>query len=209
MTLRTGLFVAEGSSDAPLADLVTELFAQHGIRLRLQEPDFTWLKVAKDVRSKVTAGIELAKTDFDVIVVHRDADNAGPDARMQEIVRAVTGVSDKAHVVPVVPVRMTEAWLLLDEATIRRVAGNPNGRVRLALPKPHEVETVADPKHVLRQCLLAASDCTGRRREQVGKRFDEHRRNLLQRLDPDGPVTKLAGWRRLVDSVATAAELMA
>jgi hypothetical protein len=209
MTLHTGLFVAEGSSDAPLAGLVTELFAEHGVRLRLQEPDFTWLKVAKDVRSKVRAGIELAGAGFDVVVVHRDADNAGPDSRTQEIVKAVTAEAATAQVVPVVPVRMTEAWLPLDEAAIRRVAGNPNGRVGLKLPKPHEVESVADPKHVLRQCLLTAADCTGRRRDQVGRRFDEHRRNLLQRLDPQGPVTKLASWQRLVDAVAAAAELMA
>jgi hypothetical protein len=209
MTLHTGLFVAEGSSDAPLAALVADLFAEHDVHLRLQEPDFTWLKVAKDVRSKVTAGIELAGANLDVIVVHRDADNAGADARTQEIVKAVTGVAASARVVPVVPVRMTEAWLLLDEAAIRRVAGNPNGRAKLGLPKLHEVESVADPKHLLKQCLLTAADCTGRRRDQVGRRFDEHRRNLLQRLDPHGPVTKLASWQRLVDSVAAAAELMA
>ncbi|MFI9385124.1 DUF4276 family protein [Kutzneria sp. NPDC052558] len=167
MTLHAGLFVAEGSSDAPLAGLVTDLFAEHGVRVRLQEPDFTWLKLAKDVRSKVRAGIELAKTDFDVVVVHRDADNAGPDSRVQEISRAVAAEAGAAQVVPVVPVRMTEAWLLLDEAAIRRVAGNPNGRIGLKLPKAHEVESVADPKHVLRQCLLTAAECTGRRREQL------------------------------------------
>lgn len=80
MTMHTGLFVAEGSSDAPLAELVTGLFAEHGVRLRLQEPDFSRLKVAKDVRSKVAAGIKLAGTDFDVVVVHRDSDNAGTEA---------------------------------------------------------------------------------------------------------------------------------
>ncbi|MEV6606740.1 hypothetical protein [Kutzneria sp. NPDC051319] len=210
MTLHTGLFVAEGTSDAPLAALVTDLFAEHDVRLRLQEPDFSWLKVAKDVRSKVVAGIELAKTDFNVIVVHRDADNAGAAARTQEIVEAVTGLAAGARVVPVVPVRMTEAWLLLDEAAIRRVAGNPNSRAKLGLPKLHEVESVADPKDVLARCLLTAADCTGRRRDQVRKRFGDHRRNLLQRLDPHGPVTKLASWQRLVDSVAAAAaELLA
>ena len=142
-------------------------------------------------------------------MVHRDADSAGHVAREQETAKAVIGAAASAPVVPVIPVRMTEAWLLLDEAAIRRVAGNPNGRARLGLPKPHEVESVADPKHLLRQCLLTAADCTGRRREQVGKRFDEHRRNLLQRLDPQGPVTKLASWQRLTDAVAAAAELMA
>lgn len=208
--LRTGLFLAEGSSDAPLADLVTQLFSEHQIRLRLSQPDFTRLdKVAKDVRSKVEAGLLLTGSDVDVIVVHRDADNAGHVARMEEITKAVTDLAGEAQLVPVVPVRMTEAWLLLDEAAIRRVARNPRGRMALDLPKPREVENIADPKHRLQQCLLTAADCTGRERERVRKRFDEHRRNLLQRLDPNGPVTKLSSWRRLVDSVAQAAELMA
>lgn len=60
--------------------------------------------------------------------------------------KAVTGVAAGARVVPVIPGRMTEAWLRLDEAAIRRVAGNPNGRTKLGLPKLHEVESVADPK---------------------------------------------------------------
>jgi hypothetical protein len=37
-------------------------------------------------------------------------------------------------VVCVVPVRMMEAWLLIDEMAIRRVAGNPNGRIPIELP---------------------------------------------------------------------------
>jgi Domain of unknown function (DUF4276) len=205
--LHTGLFLAEGSSDVPLADLVTQLFAERQVRVRLSQPDFTRLtKVDKDVRSKVSAGLLLADTDVDVIVVHRDADNAGHGARENEIARAVADLSSNARVVPVVPVRMTEAWLLLDEAAIRRVAGRPTGRTKLPLPKPHEVESIADPKRVLQQCLLAAADCTGRRRERADKRFNDHRRNLLARLDPDGPVSKLASWRRLVDAVAEAAE---
>lgn len=111
----------------------------------------------------------------------------------------ITGIS--TNLVPVIPVRMTEAWLLLDEPAIRTVAGNPAGRASLTLPKHHEAERLPDPKSVLRQALLDAANVTGRRRERLDRRFSENRRQLLERLDPHGPVTRLTSWRDLVRSV--------
>lgn len=58
---------------------------------------------------------------------------------------------------PVIPIRMTEAWLLLDEAEIRRVAGAPNGKIPLNLPNPAKVESVSDPKALLKETLARAS----------------------------------------------------
>lgn len=143
----SGLFVAEGSSDAPLAELIESLFLERGIEVRLSQPDFSLLgKVDKDVRSRVAAGLRLVGAPVDLIVVHRDADNAGRSARLREITSAIDSLHLDSLLIPVIPVRMTEAWLLLDEATIRLVAGNPMGRMNLALPKRHEVEALADPK---------------------------------------------------------------
>jgi hypothetical protein len=46
----SGLFVAEGSSDAPLADVVETLFFDRGVSLFLSKPDFARLgKVPRDV----------------------------------------------------------------------------------------------------------------------------------------------------------------
>jgi hypothetical protein len=103
--------------------------------------------------------------------VHRDADNAGAEARRSEILAAAGLVDGSARVVPVIPIRMTEAWLLLDEMNIRVVAGNPRGKESLDLPKLHEVENLADPKELLSECLLRAAGAAGRRRERVAKRF--------------------------------------
>ncbi|PZG16433.1 hypothetical protein C1I95_17670 [Micromonospora craterilacus] len=135
------------------------------------------------------------------MVVHRDADNAGQHARRQEIESAMQSLGSVADLLPVIPVRMTEAWLLLDEAAIRHVAGNPRGRTRLNLPRLHEVESRADPKSILRSCLLTASEESGRRRDSVAKRFNEHRRQLLERLDPNGPVLRLESWGNLVADI--------
>jgi hypothetical protein len=137
----------------------------------------------------------------DVVVVHRDADSAGLIARRQEIEQAVAACAPTSKPVPVIPVRMTEAWLLLDEDAIRYVAGNPRGRAPLTLPKRHEVERAADPKHMLSSCLLDAASVTGRRRAQLIQRFSQNRRQLLERLDPEGPVAELSSWQELVASV--------
>jgi hypothetical protein len=203
----SGLFVAEGSSDAPLAGIVQALFFERDIRLRISSPDFTMFgdRVAKDVKSRISAGRLLVGAPVDVIVVHRDSDNVEAADRRREIEQAVSSLELQSLVVPVIPVRMTEAWLLLDEMAIRHVAGNPRGRAELGLPRGAEVERRADPKKVLQECLLKAADVTGRRREAMIKRFGHHRRQLLELLDRGGPVTALESWKELtarVDGVA-------
>lgn len=69
----------------------------------------------------------------DVLFVHRDAEREPPASRLGEIDRAMTEVGFR-DVVSVVPVRMTEAWLLFEEAAIRRAADNPNGAAPYAYP---------------------------------------------------------------------------
>ncbi|MEU2041732.1 hypothetical protein [Nocardia niwae] len=208
MTARifSGLFVCEGTSDLPLAEIVETLFIDRDVEVRLSKPDYALLgKVPKDVASRVGAGLRLLGGPVDLVVVHRDADNAGPDERRNEIESAVRSVSDSVRAMPVIPVRMTEAWLLLDEGAIRRVAGNPRGRTNLNLPSVRKIESVPDPKQLLQQCIITAADCTGRRREQVAKRFSEHRRQLLRSIDCSGPITQLPSWQQLVKDIESAA----
>lgn len=198
----SGVFIGEGSSDMPIAEIVESLFLDRGVSIRLSKPDFGLLGgVKKDVRSRIEAATELADGGIDLIVVHRDADNAGTRSRRDEIDRAVASLRSTATILPVIPVRMTEAWLLLDERAIRTVAGKPSGRTTLGLPGWREVERHADPKQLLGECLLKAADETGRRRERVANRFNQNRRQLLERLDRNGPVTRLESWQRLVSDI--------
>jgi hypothetical protein len=96
--------------------------------------------------------------------------------------------------VSVIPVRMTEAWLLLEEAEIREVAGAPNSKIPLNLPKPKQVESIADPKSLLRQTLALASGLSWRRLQQFNDRFSQHRAQLLERINPDGPIRDVRSW---------------
>lgn len=205
----SGVFLAEGSSDMPIAELVEGMFFERGFEVHLSKPDFDLLsrRVGRDVGSKIRAAKELTRGAIDVLVVHRDADSAGAATRRAEIVGAAADALGREHyLVPVIPVRMTEAWLLLDEAAIRTVAGNPRGRTALSLPRRHEVETCADPKKILEECLLAAADATGRRRDRVAKRFSQSRKQLLERLDLNGPVTALPSWRSMVAEIDSVVE---
>jgi hypothetical protein len=54
--------------------------------------------------------------------------------------------------------------------------------------------------------LLTAAECSGRRREQVAKRFNEHRRQLLQRINLTGPINNLSSWQRLISDIDSAIE---
>ena len=198
----SGLFLCEGTSDEPLADIVEYLFAERDRRLILSRPNLeAFSKIGHDVESKLIAGSQLMDKPFDLAVVHRDADNAGWRARRDEIEQAMTGSEVECGLIPIIPVRMTEAWLLLDEQEIRDVAGNPNGSFNIDLPGINEVERIADPKARLRDCLLQAANVRGRRRRTVSTRFPQHRRQLLERLDKTGPISRLPSWRMLIEDV--------
>jgi hypothetical protein len=199
----TGLFVGEGSSDRPLADLVKLLFLDRGVLLNLSSPDFAQLRdhVGSRLDQKMSVGLSLMGESPDVVIVHRDTDNRDRTVRYDEMLRAYENAKPADHMVPIIPVRMTEAWLLLDEAAIREVAGNPNGRNPLGLPRGVSVERNSNPKQLLEQAILAAADVTGRKRKCLSQRFYQNRRSLLERLDRFGPITHLPSWQQLVEDV--------
>ena len=184
------LIVGEGSSDLPLIRLVPALAVAAGA-LRV-EADAR--KFGHDPVERITAAARLDPS-ADILVVHRDADRPGLDARRRETTEAARQAGVPQLVVPCVPVRMTEAWLLLDEDEIRRVAGNPRGRVPLNLPPVGRSEEVPDPKAMLFEALVTAAEATGRRRRVAERSFDEWRRILLEDLDPQGPVARLPSFQ--------------
>lgn len=203
----SALFIGEGTSDRPLADVVTELLLDRSIEVLITAPDLAKAapRVGHQTDRKIAAGMHLFEGVPDLLVVHRDADAVGPEVRRQEVMDAAADHASGVPLVPIVPVCATEAWLLFDEAAIRTVAGKPRGRESLDLRRPRHVENEPKPKDVLRAALVAASEAKGRRRDMVIKRFPDHRRQLLERLDRSEPVTELAAFQQLlrdVDDVA-------
>lgn len=201
MTIRV-VFLGEGTSDGGLVTQIEAIAAREDIDVAVTDPDLTRLPKppGRAVDAKLRAVVGIGGT-YDLIVVHRDADNQGVPAREQEIAAAVKSVADSVPHVPVIPVRMTEAWLLTSEEELRWVAGNPNGKIKLDLPAPAGIERIADPKALLKDVLARASGATGRRLDRFHQRFSQHRRQLLERLDPSGPVTRLPSWQHFVAGI--------
>jgi len=196
------VFLGEGSSDQPLAGIVTLLFQRRGLELRMSAPDLDTLRgVGRSVADKVAAVQKLTSERIDLFVIHRDSDSSEPQLRYSEIESAMARAAPDVALLAVVPIRMTEAWLLLDEEAIRRVSGNPKGRQSLNLPKSSEAERTSNPKSLLQDSLLVASEDKGRRRDRTSRRFSEHRRHLLESLDLDGPVCGLESYQHMLKDI--------
>lgn len=204
MTVRI-LFLGEGPSDSGLVPQIENLAARLSIAVAITDPDLSRLRKppGRAVAEKLKVALAIGG-QYDLAIVHRDADRDGRDARLMEITTAVEATMPDSSYVAVIPVRMTEAWLLTDEHELRSVAGNPKGTMQLDLPRPARVEAIPDPKKLLKEILGTASGLSGRRLAKFNDRFSQHRRQLLERLDPDGSIGAVSSWRCFVADLQSA-----
>lgn len=163
-------------------------------------------RLAKAPRS-LNARIQCAVESYpcDLLFIHRDAEGDALEARSRQIDEALEGRQlGGSKAVRVVPVRMTEAWLLFDEGAIRAAAGNPESRVDLLLPKLNAIERHADPKQLLHEALRSASECTGRRRDRLRVHARVHR--VAELIQDFSPLRALPAFRAFEDSTRLAIE---
>jgi hypothetical protein len=178
------ILLAEGTSDQALEPIIKWL-----LREKLS------LSITYDLqffrrREELSAEIAEAAKVGDVIFVHRDADAQGRDIRFNEIKNAVGAFKTW---VALIPVRMTEAWLLFDESAIRQAASNPKGRVDLKLPPKKTWETIADPKAVLIEALKLATEYSGRKLHAFNTSQARHR--VAQQITNYSPLRQLEGFQ--------------
>ncbi|WP_446349610.1 hypothetical protein [Coleofasciculus chthonoplastes] len=100
-------------------------------------------------------------------------------------------------VICVVPVRMTEAWLLFDEAAIRKAAENPRIQQPLNLPNLSKCEELPDPKQYLCQLLRQASGFTGRRLKKFRAREREKIQRIAELIDDFSALRSLSAFKIL------------
>ncbi|WP_460504647.1 hypothetical protein [Hydrogenophaga soli] len=162
--------LADGSSDRTLQPLINWLLEQSHPDIQIR-PQFAHRIQGHDLLDRALQAIKLFPCD--VLFVHRDAEKLPFEDRVKEIEVALT--PSRVNYVPVVPVRMTEAWLLSNEAAIRQAAGNPMGNMALNLPPAKKWEKLADPKNTLFEALRTASGLTGRRLRQFNPEEARHR----------------------------------
>ncbi|SHE24038.1 hypothetical protein [Actinomyces glycerinitolerans] len=187
-------FIGEGTSDNRLAKVLERLLMsmRPGADVNLEPEPHEWNgKRPNNVEEKIKA---LAEEPYDLIFVHRDADNAGIEARIKECRKP-----GDDRVVPVIPVTMTEAWVLADlwsnekeKETFRAWAAG-KGLSRKV------IEGLADPKRTLEEYL-------NRDRSSFMKAtaFARKRSQLVEQIRIDGDVKHLEAWKRLEKELESA-----
>lgn len=183
--------LAEGSSDKALLPLLRWVLAE----LTSSDVRLEWIDLSgfpnrpSSLRGKVEAASVICRSD--ILFIHRDADNQPTQWRYDEIRDAV---GERPHV-GVVPIRTTEAWLLIDHATIRIAAGRVSGTEDLGIPPLSRIESIADPKSVLREALRRAHRATGRRAQRFD--FGVAIQRIADLVEDWAPLRQLTAFRRL------------
>ena len=165
--------IAEGTSDKvlipPIRWLCTNI--QPNLAYEIEPIIFDNVSPKPDLSAKVE--IVLRQDRHQIILVHRDQDKMTRIDRTREIETAVKSAQHRlpsataSTFIPIIPVRMTEAWFLIDEAAIKKAAGFPNNRTLLNLPNARQLESVADAKNMLYEKIRTASGHTGRKLRKV------------------------------------------
>jgi len=164
--------LSDGPTDKALMPILSWLLYQRLPRCAVQHrwADLRPLpKPPKVLHEWIQTAIELYPCNL--LFVHRDAEGEsllGSRSEVDDAVRQACGTGVIPPAIATVPVRMTETWLLFDAQAIRNAAGNPNGSIKLDLPRLTELESLPDPKSTLHNLILKATELGTHRRA----RFD-------------------------------------
>jgi hypothetical protein len=187
--------LADGSSDRCLARIIEWILAglvESGTAIDRNIADFFFRRrKPRRLADRMSAALE----DYpcDILFVHRDAEALSLETRTNEIDTAASTVSLRHHV-PVVPVRMTEAWLLFDVVAVRRAADNPNGRQPIDIPELRRLERVPDPKSVLESALRRAANKRGRDLERFNRDLSKRVHRVAELIDDFSPLRSLSAF---------------
>lgn len=146
MTVLRGTLLTDGRSDQVLVRVIESALKEHRASADVRWADLSQLpRPPRALGDRARAAVELHPCDL--LFVHRDAERASRAERKQEIEAALDGHG--RPYVCVIPVRMTEAWLLVNADAIAEAAGNPAGARSLRLPPLKKLESLPDPKETL------------------------------------------------------------
>lgn len=195
--------LSDGSSDRALIPIIRWTLRQHTGKSCTCNGDWADLRRLPSVPRSLSERIKKAVALYpcDVLFVHRDAEGPEPHARYKEIAGAIEQASlpESMPGIAVVPVQMTEAWLLFDERAIRCAAGNPNGREALSLSDWRRAEMLPDPKEKLFDTLRVASELPARRRRAF--HVEQARTRIVDFITDFSPLRELPSFRRFEDDV--------
>jgi hypothetical protein len=195
--------LSDGSSDSALIPVLTWLLQAHLVDCAIQHEWADLRRVPKSLKDTFSKRIKLAVELYpcELLFIHRDAEKDPRQKRVDEIRKAKeeAGESVSVPTVCVVPVRMTEAWLLFNETALRRAAANPNGKHPLQLPDLTKLEDKPDPKELLYKLLGEASGLGSHRRKKL--RVEELVHRVAEFIDDFASLRAMPAFKALEDEL--------
>ena len=199
----TYTLLTDGSSDRVLIPIINWALDQiDGVRYNSQYADVS-LKPSVGLFRRAEAAIKVYECD--ILFVHRDAESLAMARRIQEIQNQLVEL-DKPYI-PIVPIRMTEAWLLVDEQAIRAAANNPNGKTKLRLPGVNKLEKLLKPKDVLFEKLKLASELSSGRLRKFRPETCRHR--VAELISDFSQLRNLSAFVQFENSLAESIQALA
>lgn len=179
--------VADGGTDRMLVPIIQWAIHRLDPEVEILEPLFSVRSGSvKDFVNDYDPGVML-------IFVHRDAELRTLEERLGEF-----EWTTRRDIVPVIPVRMSEAWLLFDGRAIAQAAGRPGSSV--STPKLVDVERMSDPKRHLDELLfVAAGSPAGRRGRNFKRSIVERRVNVAGYIADYSPLEDLRAFQCFQD----------
>ena len=138
----------------------------------------------------------------DILFIHRDAENQTSEKRVYEIQKALRIVLRHVNPPPhvcVVPVRMTETWLLCNEQALRIASGNSRGNLSLNLPSLSSLEKLPNPKKRLYESIKTASELKGRRLRRLPVK--EYAARVAELIEDFSPLRQLSAFKKLEEDI--------
>jgi hypothetical protein len=188
MTALVLALYAEGHADEGFLPVVIQRTAEQVLARRgraivdVLEPISLNHTIDRLFPTRVERMLEAARraSGYHALIVHADADYPTRDRALlerfrpgQTKVRQARQAQESVceHLVPIIPVQMTEAWMLADPDALREVIGANQTTDALGAPMhPHQVESDPDPKQTLDAVIEKALAQRARRRRRIALR---------------------------------------
>jgi hypothetical protein len=140
--------VSDGSSDQILKHPINWLLQQLTDRIPIARwADPTISNCGSFIlRERIINAIECYPCEL--LFIHRDAEKQPREKRISEIQKAMKDLPAPPQVC-IIPVRMTEAWFLINGSLLQRAANNPAGTTAINLPALNRVDVA--PRSLSRQ----------------------------------------------------------
>lgn len=164
--------LCDGTSDKALIPIISWLLRDllPDVSLQSHYADFGFLKnppPSSALDQRMVKAVTLYPCD--ILFVHRDAEKEAFQSRKDEILKFFQKIKKpfSEKLVPLVPIRMMETWLLIDEKALKMAAGNRNYAQKIDLPRSKNLEALSDPKDYLHSLLKEVSGLKGRKLQNL------------------------------------------